>query len=135
MTNKAHQLDDYRYLSNAIYSKMLASTFKDIETIDGIKKTKITAKSALTKNGIKVSWKKSAGYKVDYYEVFRSTKKSSGYGTKAYYKTKTNKTFSFTDSKKLKKGTRYYYKVRGVRTIDKTKYYTSWSNKANRTAK
>lgn len=135
MTNKAHQLDDYRYLSNAIYSKMLASTFKDIETIDGIKKTKITAKSALTKNGIKVSWKKSAGYKVDYYEVFRSMKKSSGYGTKAYYKTKTNKTFSFIDSKKLKKGTRYYYKVRGVRIIDKTKYYTSWSNKANRTAK
>lgn len=135
MTNKAHQLDDYRYLTNAIYSKMLSSSFKDVELIKGIQKTRITAKSALSKNGIKVSWKKSAGYKVDYYEVFRSTKKSSGYGTKAYYKTKTSTTTSFTDTKKLKKGTRYYYKVRGVRTIAKTKYFTAWSNKASRTMK
>ena len=135
MTNKAHQLDDYRYLSNAIYSKMLGSTFKNADIIKGVQKTKITAKSALAKKGIKVSWKKSGGYKVDYYEVFKSTKKSPGYGTKAYYKTKNGKTTSFTDTKKLKKGTRYYYKVRGVRIIEKTKYYTSWSNKANRTIK
>lgn len=103
MTNKAHQLDDYRYLSNAIYSKMLGSTFKNADIIKGVQKTKITAKSALAKTGIKVSWKKSGGYKVDYYEVFRSTKKSSGYGTKAYYKTKNGKTTSFTDTKTLKK--------------------------------
>ena len=114
---------------------MLGSTFKNADIIKGVQKTKITAKSALAKKGIKVSWKKSGGYKVDYYEVFKSTKKSPGYGTKAYYKTKNGKTTSFTDTKKLKKGTRYYYKVRGVRIIEKTKYYTSWSNKANRTIK
>ncbi len=51
---------------------------------------------------------------------------------KAYYVTKNAKTVSFTDSKSLKKGTRYYYKVRGVRKIDGKTYYTKWSNQANR---
>ncbi len=73
--------------------------------------------------------KKSGSYKVDKDQVYRSTKKSS-YGTKAYYVTKKNaKTVSFTDSKSLKKGTRYYYKVRGVRKIDGKTYYTKWSTR------
>lgn len=51
---------------------------------DSISVTKIqastkTVKTSAGKSGIKLSWKKSAGYAVDYYAVFRSTKKSSGY--------------------------------------------------------
>ncbi len=102
---------------------------------NGIKNTKITLKSSLTSKGkIKLAWKKSGGYKVDYYEVFRSTKKNSGYGTKAYYKTSSGSKTSYTNSK-VKSGTRYYYRVRGVRVVDGEKIYTPYSNKANRKAK
>ena len=70
-----------------------------------------------------------------YYEVFRSTKKNSGYGTKPFYTTSTgNKTY-YKNTKSLKAGTRYYFKVRGVRVIDGKKYYTQWSNKTYKTAK
>ena len=72
---------------------------------------------------------------MDYYQVYRSTKKNSGYGTKAYFTTKDGSKTSYTNTKALKKGTRYYYKVRGVRMLDGKKVYTQYSNKAYRIAK
>ena len=101
----------------------------------GVKATTIKASSSVKKGSITVKWKKSYGYKVDYFQVFRSTKKNSGYGTKAFYTTKKGTQKSYKNTKNLKKGTRYYYKVRGVRTIDGVKVYTKWSNKAIRIAK
>lgn len=67
------------------------------------------------------------------YEVYRSTKKTSGY----------KKLFTFDDPEKLsckntsgiKKGNRYYYKVRAFRQVGEKKFYTAWSNITYKTAK
>ncbi len=127
-------------ISAEMYAKLLsletlAAEVNNDRLIAGVRGTSLTASSTAVKGAIKVTWKKSAGYKVDYYEVYRSTKKSSGYGTKPYFTTKDGTAKSYKNTKSLKKGTRYYYKVRGVRVIDGKKYYTQWSNKAYRVAK
>ena len=115
-------------------------TSKSPKTENGVENTTITLESSKTKKGnIKLSWSKSAGYKVDYYEVFRSLKKSSGYGTKALYQTSSGKSKKFTNTTKLIDGTRYYYKIRGVRLLKgknggTVKIYTKWSNKVSRVA-
>ena len=97
----------------------------------GVEKTTIKLRSTFSKkNNIQLKWTKSKGYKVDYYEVFKSTKRFSGFGTKAYYKTSTGTKNTYINTKELKKGTRYFYKVRGVRVINGEKVYTQWSNKA-----
>ena len=97
----------------------------------GVENTTIKLWSTFSKkNNIQLKWTKSKGYKVDYYEVFKSTKRFSGFGTKAYYKTSTGTKNTYINTKELKKGTRYFYKVRGVRVINGEKVYTQWSNKA-----
>ena len=75
---------------------------------------------------VKLSWKKAKGYKVDVYEVYRANAKNGKYVK--LYTTKNAKKRSFTNGRNLQAGKTYYYKVRGVRTVDGKKYYTKWSN-------
>ena len=127
--------------SNWIYDNDAVDKVNDISqnsaikkkiTVEGIEGTTVKARTSLTSAGkIKVSWTKSKGYKVDFFEVYRSTSKSGTY--KKIYTSKSAEASSYTD-KSVKSGTRYYYKVRGVRKIGEKNYYTEWSNKANRTA-
>ncbi len=110
------------------------STDKNAKLVKGIENTSIILKSKLTENRkVLLTWTKSRGYKVDSYEVYRSVKKNSGYGKTAFFKTKDGNWSKYLNTKGLKAGKTYYYKVRGVRTIDGQKYYTQWSNKAWRT--
>lgn len=103
--------------------------------IKGIENTEITLKSSFTTKGnIHLNWEKSPGYRVDYYEVFRSVKRNSGYSQKPFFTTCSSTKNDYTNTS-VRPGIRYYYKVRGVREIDGMLYYTQWSNKAWRTAR
>ena len=104
---------------------------RNMKIIKGVKNTTITLKSKLTKkNKILLTWKKAKGYKVDRFEIYRSVKKNSGYGKKSFFVTKNGDISTYLNTKNLRTGKTYYYKLRGVRVIDGEKHYTRWSNKA-----
>lgn len=112
------------------------SADKKAKLVKGVQNTTIVLKSKLTKDGkVLLTWTKSKGYKVDRFEVYRSVKKNSGYGTKAFFTTKNGSAAKYLNTKNLKTGKTYYYKVRGVRIIDGKKYYTEYSSKAWRSVK
>ena len=95
--------------------------------IKGVKNTEIELETTVNKEGnIVIKWKKSKGYRVDSFEILRAVKKNGKYSK--IYTTKSGKASRIVNAKNLKDGKRYYYKVRGVRTIDGKKYYTEWSN-------
>lgn len=73
------------------------------------------------KKSIKITWSKVS--ETTKYQIYMSKKKSSGYKR---IKTTSAKTFSFT-KKGLKRGRRYYFKIRSYKTVGKTKYYSSYS--------
>ena len=95
--------------------------------IRGVKNTEIELEITVNKDGnIVIKWKKSKGYRVDGFEILRAVKKNGKYSK--IYTTKSGKASRIVNAKNLKDGKRYYYKVRGVRTIGGKKYYTEWSN-------
>ncbi len=81
------------------------------------KKTKIT-KSKAKKKQITIKYKKSpyaSGYQIAYHKA----------GTSNKFKTTTKTSVTI---KKLKKGTKYYFKVRAYKKVNGKKYYGKWSN-------
>ena len=105
------------------------------KTIKAVESLKITASSVAAKGSITVKWKVVGDYSAaDGMRVYKSTKKNSGYGATPYFITKKG-AMQYKNTKELKKGTRYYYKVRAYVEIDGVKYYSDYSNKAYRIAK
>ncbi|MGN0736459.1 MAG: bacterial Ig-like domain-containing protein [Anaerovoracaceae bacterium] len=99
---------------------------------------KLVARSKLVtmKNGKKavlITWYNRNGEMMDFdgVEIYRSAKRNSGYGKKPIFTSVTGKYYNTA----VKKGTKYYYKVRGFVIIDGQKYYTDYSLKAIRTVK
>lgn len=75
------------------------------------------------KKSLKVSWKKVDGAKQ--YEIYRATSKNGKYKK---IKTVSSKKTSYTNSK-LKKGKKYYYKIKAVTKVEGKKVSSSFSNK------
>ena len=69
----------------------------------------------------------------DGYEVWKSTSKTSGY--KLVRDTAGSGKTTYKNTSGLKKGTRYYYKVRAYKLVNDEKIYTGWSNVTYKKAK
>ena len=101
-----------------------------------MKALKLTLRSSQVKiksgkKAVKLTWKGGEDIQLDGIEIYRSLKKSSGYGKKPLYTTVKS---SYLNTS-VKTGKRYYYKVRGFVTIDGEKVYTQYSTKAWRNVK
>lgn len=109
----------------------LEKQLKQKTEIIAIKDMEIEATSKFGKSSgkryIKVSWTVSEEVEGLKYQVYKSTKKSSGYS-----KVKTTSNLSYKNTAGLTKGKTYYYKVRGYKSIGGKTYYTEWSNKTSR---
>lgn len=113
------------------------------EIIAALDSSKLVARSKLItlengKKAVRVTWYDQNGNEINFdgIEVYRSVKRHKGYGLEPFYTTKGDKSEGYyVNTKDLKEGTTYYYKVRGYVTIDGQKYYTDYSLKAIRTIK
>lgn len=101
-----------------------------------VKAVKIKLKSKFVKvkgkRTVKLTWTSTGNMKLDGYEIRRSLKKTGGKTVKFSVKAANKK---YSDSKSLKKGKKYYYKIRGYKVVEGKKIYTAWSNRACRTVK
>ena len=87
------------------------------------KKAVISKVTAEGKGRMQVTWRKDSrvtGYQIVYAKNSKFTK------GKKYFSVKNAKTITKTVSK-LKKGTKYYVKVRSYKTVKNQKYYSSYS--------
>lgn len=100
-----------------LYSKASASKYATAYL------TKATIRSLIAgKKKATIKWVKIPG--ASGYVIYRSTKKSSGY--KAVKTITKGGTVSFVN-KKLKKGKRYYFKIRAYRTVSGKRVYSGYS--------
>lgn len=93
----------------------------DIRTMT-IKAT-TTVKKSGSKRSMKLAWTTSKDVDGMKFQIYKSQSKSSGY--KKMFTTSKN---TYTNTSGVKKGNRYYYKVRGYKYVSGKYYYTDWSN-------
>ena len=112
--------------SNSLPSSSRISSWQKEEKNKKKYTPKKTTLKSLKKSGskkMKLTWKKVSG--CTGYQIYMSTKKSSGY--KRIKTITKNKTVTYTKTK-LKKGKTYYFKVRTYRKAGKKTYYANYSN-------
>ncbi len=127
-------------VSDAEYAQVLAEyqamMAQREEVTAEMTKVSVKASSTAVKGAMKLSWEASSevsdasAVQVDGYELWKSTSKDSGY---QLLSDRTGTQFKNTSS--LKKGTRYYYKVRAYREVGGQRIYSSWSNVTYKIAK
>ena len=130
--NGAYAADDLGSYYKTLTAAEAAAGLNTTSAADLVKEFKIVAKSTAKKGSITVTWKVVSGDEsaADGYQIWKSTKHSKGY-KKVFTTTKK----SYKNTKGLKKGTRYYYKVRAYVKVDGKNVYSDWSNKARRVAR
>ena len=112
------QLKEYQDRIAELEKQLLQKQIEDLEIQASSKYGKSSGKRYIT-----VSWKVSEEIDGLKYQVYKSTKKSSGYS-----KVTSTGSLSYKNTSSLKKGTTYYYKVRGYKSIGGKTYYSAWSN-------
>ena len=128
--NKLTQRQQYKLDEETGYYLQAAKVIQK-KLAEVVETLKITASSKAGKGYITVTWKVTGdAAAADGYQIWKSTKKNSGF-KKAFTTTKT----TYKNTKGLKKGVKYYYKVRAYKVVDGKNVYSDWSNKAYRTAK
>jgi len=103
------------------YSINVGSPVTSASSLTAVKITSVKTVS-YAKKKVKLTWSKSSKTAVTRYQIYKSTKKSSG-----FKKIATVKTGSYKVTKGLKSGKRYYFKIRGYKVIKGKVYYTKWS--------
>ena len=118
--------------------KVVIRTVNDADVLaEKLAAVKLVARSKMSaangKAAVKVYWFAEDGSDINFdgYEIFRSTKRYSGYGKTPFFETG-RETYWNTA---IKGGNTYYYKVRGYIELNGERYYTEWSKKAWRTVK
>ena len=103
-----------------------------------LKDQRLAARSKVVtmKNGkkaVKITWYNENGEMMDFdgVEIYRSTKRYSGFGKAPLFDTEKNAYYNTA----VKEGTKYFYKVRGYMEFEGEKIYTEYSMKAIRTVK
>lgn len=115
--------------TSAGYTPALATPVAPATPTTAVKKTTVSKPKATTikslkkrgKKAVKITYKKVSG--VSGYQIYMSTKKKSGYKKIA---TLSSKKSSYTKGK-LKKGKKYYFKVRTMKKVSGKYRYSSFS--------
>lgn len=130
-------VDEYEY--RQILDEYEAMKELRAETELFMSEISVQAASEASSGAMKITWTASLPedadeeYSIDGFEVWKSTSKTSGY--KMMRDTENAEKFSYKNTAGLKKGTRYYYKVRAYKLIGEEKIYSDWSNVTYKKAK
>ena len=111
-TTYKYKVKAYRGNAETAFSKIVSAK----PTLAKVKNLKAKGQ----KKKVKLTWKKVSG--ADGYAIYRSAKKNGKY--KQVKLIKKGKTTTFTQ-KKLKKGKKFYYKIRAYRNVNGKKVYST----------